>query len=324
MTQITFRSERLAAAHIDYQVKVEPIGYFPSELSSILLTGAFPLSPSPISSQVEGLKVFTYQERYLCFCWFFEGGREDERGRKTNSSRVLLFPVENAPSHIPVLADVREWLKTHDVETMTDAQFYQEITSLENSSLSSVLVKKAQTSPWFPHLLAKLLQQKQVIIQAPTEDEAFSWLEILWFYTPDFLRFKIDWCTYAWSLRTDHEAVIMALGKVEPPPSPSLLQRLFKRSPATETEFRFDVAQGVSSHPPEASQLKPKPLEWLCQQWLEQKPWPGWQGKKQRQFILDALETLSNHPQVKINRLISGYPKTPKLQEFIDLFKQWS
>ncbi len=320
MNKNRFQAELLSAAHIDYQVKVQYIGNFPSELSSILLTGAFPLSPSPNSTDVEGLKIFTFRQRYLCFCWFFQAGRQDERGRHTSSSRVLVFPLDIWQGLIPTLADVREWLKHHDVENMTDNQFYEAVCSLENTSLSSDLVKKAQQVTWFPYLLAKLIQQKHATIIASTHAEALSWLEILWYYTPDFLRLKIEWCTYIWSLRTDHEEVVAAAGQVELPPRPSLLKRLFKNSTREESEFRFDVVQGISSH--QMKDLDLKPLEWLCQELVRQESWQGLEVDKKHIFIAESLERLSCNPRIKLSSLISGYPASPKLIEFSNLLSR--
>ncbi len=320
MSNTQFQPKLLAGAHVDYQVKVQPIGNFPSELSSVLLTGAFPLSPSPGSSEVEGLKILNYQQRYLCFCWFFQAGRRDERGRQTSSSRVLIFPLELSNRAIPTLADVQEWLRSNNLEEMTDKQFYEATSKLEASSLSPVLVEKSQDVPWFPYLLAKLIQQKRAILVGAAQSQTLSWLEILWYYTPDFLRLHIEWCTYVWSLRTDHEAVVVALGQVEPPPPPSFFQNLFKKPTQEEVEFRFDVTQGISSHRREELELKP--LEWLCRELIHQRPWKGWQIEKQREFLISSLERLSHEPRTKLVTLTAGYPASPKLKEFTNLLNK--
>lgn len=183
---IKFKPELVAAAHVDYQVKVKPVGDLPSELSQVLLTGAFPQSPSPTSEGTQGLKVFTYQQRYLCYCWFFQAGRRDEHGRQTSSARVLALPLDLWHGPIPALGDVREWLQQYDVEEMTDEQFREALLPLADSSLSPALMQ------WFPRLLAESLQQTGVTLVAPTCAEALPWLEILWHYAPNFLRFQVE------------------------------------------------------------------------------------------------------------------------------------
>lgn len=321
MSTVTrFEPELVAGAHIDYQVKVKPVGNFPSELSQVLLTGAFPLSPSPTSRGVEGLKVFTYQQRYICYCWFFQAGRQDERGRQTSSARVLIFPLDLWHGTIPVLADIREWLKTNDLENLTSEQFSEALLSLADSNLSPTLVKKAQQVQWFPRLLAQAIQQRQVILIAPTLVEAWQWLEILWYYAPNFFRFQVAWCTYIWSLRVDHEEIIIAEGQVVPPPSPSFFERILKGNKQETAELRFDVVQGISNQLPQTRDLAR--LEWLCREWVCSLSWEGWQEQEKIKFLTETLECLSLNPQTKSADLVTGYPSSPKTQEFLSLLNK--
>ncbi|WP_069790875.1 hypothetical protein A5482_015720 (plasmid) [Cyanobacterium sp. IPPAS B-1200] len=321
MINNSFQPELLAAAQVDYQVKVQSVGNFPSELLSVLMTEAFPLSPSPTPSSVEGIKVFTYHQRYLCFCWFFFTGRTDELGRETNSSRVLIFPLEVWQGVIPTLADVKEWLKHHDIENMSSSQFFEKVKSLENSTLSPEKLKKAETTIWFPHLLAQFLQQRQVILLGSTPAEVLPWLEILWFYTPSFLRLQIDWCSYTWSLRCPHEQVIITTGQVEQPKSPSFWESLFKlaKSSSEDTPLRFDTVQGISNY--SVRDLKFKSLEWLCWEWINPQPWANWQNKQKRQFLLEAFKDLSQNPRPKLTKIISRYPQSSKLEELTNLIR---
>jgi len=311
-----FEPELIAGAHIDYQVNFITIGNFPSELSSILLTNAFPLSPSPNSKVVEGLKVFTYQERYLCYSWFFQAGRQDERGRQTSSARVLIFPLENWIGSIPVLADVRQWLNEHDLENITLQEFYKALLSLADSTLSPALIEKAQQTVWFPRLLAESIQKLQVIIVASNPAEALQWLEILWYYLPNFCRFQTTWCTYVWSLRTEHEDIIPVEGQVEPPPS--FFKRLLRARKQDETELRFDVEQGIASQNNNLQKLKR--LQWLSQELILQQPWTNWTVEEKNRFIAEVLKFLSRNPQTSPFDLIAGYPASPKAEEFLNLF----
>ena len=314
-----FDSELIAGAHIDYQVKVTPVGNFPPELSPVLLTGAFPLSPSPTPKGIEGLKIFTYQQRYLCYCWFFQAGRRDELGRQTSSARVLIFSLALWSASIPVLADVREWLTQHDLENMTSEQFQEALLSLADSSLSPALSQKAQQTQWFPRLLAESIQQGQVELVALTQVEALQLLEILWHYAPDFFRFQAAWCTYIWSLRTDHEEIIAALGQIEPPPSIPFWQRLFKESKQESSQLlRFDITQGTSSQGTQTIQLER--LELLCREWIQQQQWQNWQDEEKIKFLTETLKRLSRNPHTNPCDLVTGYPTSPKIQDFLRLF----
>lgn len=315
MTISGFDPRAIAAAHIDYQVQVKSLGDFPAELSPILLTGAFPLSPSPASKNVEGLKVFTYQKRYLCYCWFFQGGRQDERGRQTSSARVLIFPIDLPIARRTALANARTWLKQHDVETMTPDRFYRSLSPLIEADLSEELQEKARNTRWFPRLLAETIESKRVTLVAERQEEALEWLEILWYYAPDFLRLQVAWCTYVWSSRVEHEEISIASGRVEVQPPPSLWKRLFTEREREPAELQFDVVRGISSRGTGTGEFDR--LEWLCREWISRQPWQGWTEEQKIHFLGKALSRLSSDRRTKLDDLVSGYPAGPKIQEFL-------
>lgn len=315
MTMANLSIDGWAAAHVDYQVKVKPLGDFPGELTSLFLTQPFPLSPSPNVQETEGIKIFTYQHKYVCFCYFFPGGKRDERGRETSSARVLLIPLISGQSVLPRLRSIGEWLKENNLDALTTDQFSEKANALAQTTFNPV----AQTTPWFPYLLAEFIRRRHVTMLGASTQELWTWLDLLWHYTPDFLRYSTDWSTYTWSERMEHEAVITKVGQLQPPAKPSFLDKLFKGSQTNDDPFAFDVSQGIANYSLEQPILKP--WQWLCAELIDNQPWSDWSEKQQREFLISTLKKLSETPKIKGKELLTGYPPNPKLTEFLACFK---
>jgi hypothetical protein len=232
---------------------------------------------------------------------------------------VLIFPWQHWQGKIPSLSHIEQWLKAHDLEQLSASEFDEALFSLNLETLAIELVQKAKITPWLPKLLAELIRKKQVILLGSTAQELAAWWDILWHYTPDFLRSNIEWSNYAWSLRTDHEAIITKIGALEPPKPLPFWQKLFSDDPSRDTDFCFDVSQALPSY---NLDQRPLPaLEWLCCELIQAQPWPDWSLTEQQRFLHHSLQTLSDNPKVKPKELLKGYPTSSKLKEFVVYLK---
>lgn len=243
-------SSSIGLVSIDFQGDAISLGDVPTSLKTYLRTEAFPVSAPPSlrsATDYGGVKLFAYQEKWLCVALFRDIGKKDQFQRAVASACVLIFPSDLFDKGFRNLKALREFLS----DVMVSGCDVSHLEALHSLYEEAIL---AESREGFVQLLRSLtidlkllsaamgliVAHKKLKICSSRQSVGLAYFDTLYSLVPFRCCQGVAWSSYASSLSDGaiaHEEVILHDCRLAtaPPPERGWLQGMKSRLLKQET-----------------------------------------------------------------------------------------
>lgn len=253
-----FIDNAVALAAVDFQNDVQAWGQLPEALATYLRTEAFPISAPPSlrdAADYNGIKIFAYQERYLCLAYFFNGSKTDAYQRAIPSARVLVLDKDllqggfrNLPALTDFLMDASLDTATFDEHLFVLRSIYTEASITDSADrFESFFAQQGFDFGMVATAIGLLVSHGRLEICCPERSTGLAFFSALFALSPIELLKATAWCTFVDSVQRKHEDVVVHTCQLAPPEPESWLERLKSRLGRGDEDeaIRIDIENGV-------------------------------------------------------------------------------